>query len=330
MQLKTIHKPNICPGVAGRWFAVALGLGTLALAGGCGSGREDSSTRLKVVATTTMVADMVAEVGGDAVTVAGLMGPGVDPHLYNPTASDVNKVASAKVIFFNGLMLEGKMAELFERREKQGKPVYAVTAKLPRDKLRLPHKDAEHADPHVWGDAELWTACIDVVVSSLSEIDPEHADGFEARGASLKERYLDLHRWVLDEVSQLPASDRVLITSHDAFGYFGRAYGFQVVGVQGISTDTQAGLADIAKTVDFIREHGVKAIFVESSVPRATVERISRDSGARIGGELFSDSTGAAGEMIEVEGKRFDKSTYEGMLRHNVVTVVRALKTSSP
>lgn len=265
-----------------------------------------------VVATTTMIADMVRYIGGDDITLTALMGPGVDPHLYKPSAEDAQKLGTAKAIFYNGLMLEGRMSELLDRLAEQGREVHAVTAKLGLGELIQP-EGAAHADPHVWGDAQLWSKCLDPVVGGLSRILPEKAAIFAERGQQWKTANLALHDWAKSEAAKIPAERRILITSHDAFNYFGRAYGFQVVGVQGISTVSEAGLADVAKTVDFIKEKQVKAIFVESSVPHATIERIARDSGAKIGGELFSDALGAG-------------QTYEQMLRANVSTIVEALK----
>ncbi|MBL9133818.1 MAG: zinc ABC transporter substrate-binding protein [Verrucomicrobiaceae bacterium] len=295
---------------------------------GCGE-REISASasgRPLVVATTTMIADMVRDIGGEDIEVAALMGPGVDPHLYKATAEDAQKLGTAKVIFYNGLMLEGRMSELLDRLAAQGRAVHAVTSKMPAASLLQSDDGSHHPDPHVWGDAKLWASSIEVVVEGLGAVIPEKKSAFAERGAKLKTDYLALHDWALAESAKIPAERRILITSHDAFNYFGRAYGFQVVGVQGISTVSEAGLADVAKTVDFIKEKGVKAIFVESSVPHATIERIAKDSGAKIGGELFSDALGTPGEKVEINGQSYDCGTYVGMLRSNVSSVVKALK----
>lgn len=280
----------------------------------CGPGPAtgDTSGKPSVVATTTMIADMVRQIGGDDIALTALMGPGVDPHLYKPSAEDAQKLGTAKAIFYNGLMLEGRMSELLDRLAAQGREVHAVTSKLGEADLIHP-EGAAHADPHVWGDAQLWAKCLEPVVEGLSRVLPEKAGVFAQRGLQWKASTLALHDWAKAEAAKIPVERRVLITSHDAFNYFGRAYGFQVVGVQGISTVSEAGLADVAKTVDFIKSKQVKAIFVESSVPHATIERIAKDSGAKIGGELFSDALGAG-------------QTYEQMLRFNVNTIVEALK----
>lgn len=289
-------------------------------------GTPDPDGRVPVVATTTMIADLLREVGGDRVNVLALMGPGVDPHLYKPTAEDSRKLREAKAIFYNGLMLEGRMSELFDRLRSEGKPVFAVTSTLDGAEVIKADPSQPHPDPHVWGDASLWAKCVDVVIRGLAEASPGHKAEFEKRGGETRSRYLALHEWARSKVAVLPAAARILITSHDAFNYFGRAYGFQVVGVQGISTVSEAGLADITKTVDFIKQNRVRAIFVESSVSHAAIERISRDSGARVGGELFSDALGTPGDLAEIDGERVDKGTYAGMLKFNMHTVVEALK----
>ncbi len=281
---------------------------------------------LQVVTTTSMVTDLVQQVGGERVRVEGLMGAGVDPHLYKPTAADVTRLQKAQVVFYSGLHLEGRMAELFERLGKLGRKVHPVTGAIPQTELLKPAEFEGNFDPHVWGDARLWSECLTVVVKALSEADPAGKADFSKRADEYRAQLEKLHAWAKQRVQQVPPERRILITSHDAFNYFGRAYGFQVVGVQGISTVTEAGLADVAKVVDFIRQKKVKAIFVESSVPRATIERISKDSGAKVGGELFSDAMGAPGTMVTVNDETYDEGTYIGMLKHNINTTVEAVK----
>lgn len=307
--------------------ALVLGVALAAALAGCkpGSGAKGPGGA-DVVATTTMVADMVRAVGGADIHVTALMGPGVDPHLYKASAEDALKLRQAAAVFYNGLMLEGRMSDMLERLQQGGSAIYAVSAGLAAADLLQSDDSAHHPDPHIWGDAALWTRCVDVVIEGLSKTFPDKAAGFAERGAKVKADYTALHEWAKAEAGRLPAGSRVLITSHDAFNYFGRAYGFQVVGVQGISTVSEAGLADVAKTVDFIKANKVKAIFVESSVPHATIERIAKDSGAKIGGELFSDALGTPGEFVEIDGARHDLGTYIGMLKSNVHTITTALK----
>ena len=278
--------------------------------------------KLKVTTTVTMVADLVREVGGERVQVEALMGPGVDPHLYKAAASDVTKLQQADAIFYSGLLLEGKMQDLFGTLARSKRFVYAVTESIPLDRLLEPPEFAGHYDPHVWFDVPLWKLCVDTVVKGLSEADPGSKDAFAKRGAEARARMDELHAWALAKAAELPADRRILVTSHDAYNYFGRAYGFQVVALQGISTVSEAGLADVAKLTDFIKEKGIKAVFVESSVPHNTIERISKDSGVKIGGELFSDAMGALGQLEN----GYDLGTYEGMIKHNLTTIVDGLK----
>jgi len=276
---------------------------------------------LKVVSTTGMIDDLVRQVGGDRVTAEALMGPGVDPHLYKATASDVIKLQRAKVIFYNGHHLEGKMGELLARLAKGGRAVCALAETLPADQLLTPAGEA-HPDPHVWFDIALWARGVDAVARVLTEADPAGAETYAANAAATRERLVALDAWARAKAAEVPAAQRVLITSHDAYSYFGRAYGFEVVGLQGISTVSEASLAGVARLVDFIRERGIKAIFVESSVPPAMIKRIADDAGVVVGGELFSDAMGTPGQIENGH----DLGTYDGMVRHNLNTIVNALK----
>jgi manganese/zinc/iron transport system substrate-binding protein len=285
-----------------------------------------AADKIAVTTTTTMVTDMVKAVGGDRVEVTGLMGPGVDPHLYKSGAKDITHLSQAKLIFYSGLMLEGRMADLFSKMARRGKKVYAITESIPEAELLEPESFAGHWDPHVWGNPKLWAKCVDTVVTALTENDPDGKAGYAERGAAVKIEYQELFEWAKKRAAELPQTNRVLITSHDAFNYFGLAFGFEVVGVQGISTVSEAGLADITRIVDFIKEKKVKAIFVESSVSPATIERISQDAGVSIGGELFSDALGTPGKVQTIGSLTYDEGTYKGWIGHNINTVVDALK----
>lgn len=278
--------------------------------------------RIKVTTTVSMVTDLVRQVGGDRVEVEGLMGAGVDPHLYKAAASDVTKLRRADVIFYNGLVLEGKMSDMLIKLAKVKKFVYALSESVPVAQLLNPPEFEGHHDPHIWFDVELWSHCVDTVVRGLSAYSAADSVYFQAQGRRVKIEMAALHKWAKARADELPEEKRILITSHDAYNYFGRAYGFQVVGLQGISTVTEAGLADMAKLVDFIKARGVKAIFVESSVSPAAIQRISRDAGVKIGGELFSDAMGTPGQMENGH----DLGTYDGMIKHNLNTIVNALK----
>lgn len=285
-------------------------------------GLPAATARLRVVTTTSIVTDLVRQVAGDFAQVEGLMGPGVDPHLYKPTAADIVRLQRAEVIFYNGLMLEGRMTDVFTKLARSKRHVYAVTESIPEDELLQPAAFEGHFDPHVWFDVQLWAKCVDIVVAGLAAADAPNADAYRRQGEAVRARLAALHAWARAKADELPAERRVLVTSHDAYNYFGRAYGFTVVGLQGISTATEAGLADVARLSDFIRTRGVKAVFVESSVSPATIERVARDSGTRVGGELFSD---AMGEPGQIEGG-YNLGTYEGMIKHNLSTIVDALK----
>lgn len=281
-----------------------------------------AATPLRVVATTGMVGDMVAQIGGDRVSVEFLMGPGVDPHLYKATASDVRRLQRAEAIFYNGLFLEGKMQEILERMARGGRAVVAITRDMAHDRLLHPADTSGHPDPHIWFDTSLWAECVSTVVATLQQVDPAGEAYYARQGEAVHAAMMELHAWAEHKVAELPPDKRILVTSHDAYSYFGRAYGFQVVGLQGISTVSEAALADMARLVDYIRERGVKAIFVESSVPHATIERIASDADVVIGGELFSDAMGTPGQME----RGYDLGTYDGMVRHNLTTIVEALK----
>lgn len=278
--------------------------------------------KIKVTATTSMVTDLVKSVGGDRVEVQGLMGAGVDPHLYKASASDITKLQRAEVIFYSGLLLEGKLQDVFAKMARTKRHVYAVTESIPEKALLEPESFGGHYDPHVWFDVTLWSKCVESVVKGLSEFEPKSKGYFEKRGKETQAAMSELHQWALKKASELPKEKRILITSHDAFNYFGRAYGFKVVGLQGISTVEEASLASMTKLVDFVKQQKVKALFVESSVSPVAIKRISDDAGVKVGGELFSDAMGTPGQIE----KGYDLGTYEGMIKHNLNTIVEALK----
>jgi len=276
---------------------------------------------IEVVATTGMVADLVRRTGGDRVEVRQLMGPGVDPHLYKATAADAANLAKADAIFYNGLNLEGRMADLFTRLGRQGVKVYAVSESVSEDRLLTPEESEGYFDPHIWLDPALWAEAVPTVVAGLSAADPEGGETYRANGDKLAAELRQLDEWCRAQTAKLPDKNRILVTSHDAFNYFGRAYGFRVVALQGISTVSETSLADMTGMVDFLREQKVAAIFVETSVNPAALQRVSRDAGVRIGGELYSDALGERGQL---EGG-YDVGTYDGMMRYNLSTIVKGL-----
>jgi manganese/zinc/iron transport system substrate-binding protein len=292
--------------------------------GGCGLATQSSAPlaerAVRVVATTGMVADLAANVGGERVEARALMGAGVDPHLFKASERTLRTMERADLVLYNGLHLEGGLAYVLEQMGER-QPVDAVARLIPPDRL-LASADYEDApDPHIWFDVQLWMLAATAVRDSLRELDPTHAATYEANAAAYSAQLAELDSWVHEEVSAIPAERRVLITAHDAFGYFGRAYGFEVLGIQGASTATEAGARDVQRLADLIAERRIPAIFVESSVPRRTVEALreavqSRGFDVAIGGQLFSDAMGAAGTP---------EGTYLGMVRHNVDTIVAAL-----
>jgi manganese/zinc/iron transport system substrate-binding protein len=293
--------------------------------GNTGSGAPASS-KPRILATTTMLADMVRAIAADDFEVAGLMAPGVDPHTYEMPARAIALIKGADAVVYNGHLLEGKMPDLLEPLAAQGKSVIAVAEALPPESLLTPEGFEGHADPHVWGDVKLWKASIQPVKEALQHLRPDRSDAIAQRAATYSAELDALDAWIRERLSKIPEKNRLIMTSHDAFNYFGRAYGVEVVGVQGVSTATEAGLADIVAAVDLVKSRGVKAIFIESSVSRATIERIAKDSGVTIGGELYSDSCGPAEQIERVDGESWDVGTYVGMMKHNVNVMVQALK----
>ncbi len=277
--------------------------------------------KVKVCTTTSLIQNLAQEIGGGFIEVENLMGPGVDPHLYKATASDIKKLRSADIIFYNGLHLEGRMVDVFESLAEQGKAVFAVTDGIDRSSLLTLGGNAGY-DPHVWFDPDLWSQCAQKIFIELKKFDSQNAMHYQKQTDSYKASLKNLYRWAKELADTLPAPSKILITSHDAYNYFGSAFGFQVIGVQGISTVSEAGLADIISTIDYIKKHKIKAIFIESSVSPAAIERIAQDSGAKIGGKLFSDSLGKKGEILD----EYDVGNYLGMFKYNMTTIVKNLK----
>jgi manganese/zinc/iron transport system substrate-binding protein len=267
-----------------------------------------------------MITDIVKVVGGEHVEVTGLMGAGVDPHLYKASEGDVTSLQNADVIFYNGLHLEAQMGGVLERMGDSGIKTVAVTDKIDRTLLNAPPEFEGNYDPHVWFDVTLWMKAVEQVEETLIEVDPANRSDYEANAKAYLAQLDDLHQYVQEQAAKIPAEQRILITAHDAFNYFGRAYEFEVRGLQGISTESQAGTADVKALADFIVEKQIPAIFVESSVPKRTIEAVQAAVQAQgfnvgIGGELFSDAMGSEGTP---------EGTYIGMVRHNIDTIVGA------
>ncbi|MBI3965631.1 MAG: zinc ABC transporter substrate-binding protein [Chloroflexi bacterium] len=280
-----------------------------------------SSRKIKAVTTIGQIGDLVKNVGGDRVEVVPLMGPGVDPHLYKASESDISKLSSADIIFYNGLNLEGKMGDLFVRMART-KPTIPVTETIPEKSLREPPEMQGHADPHVWFDVTLWRHTVDRVEQALAQLDPQNAAKYKTNADNYRKQLDELHNFVTSQINTIPPDQRVLVTAHDAFGYFGAQYAVEVVGLQGISTESEAGVKDVQDLANLIASKKVKAIFVESSVPHRNIEAVraaakSKGQDVIIGGELYSDALGDPGTPA---------GTYVGMIRHNVETIVKALK----
>lgn len=290
----------------------------------CKSNREnkENAGKTKIACTTTMITDMIQELGGDRVEVKGLMGSGVDPHLYKASEGDVLKLFNADLIFYNGLHLEGKLVDVFEKMKSQGKQAIALSDGLDQETLIGSEYFESSYDPHIWFDTDYWIQMAELATSKLIKQDPEGANFYRQNLIAYTSKINDLELQLEQKIKELPQDKRVLVTAHDAFNYFGRKYKFEVVGLQGLSTATEAGVQDVQRITQFIIDRKIKAVFVESSVPRRTVEALqaavqAQNHKLEIGGELYSDALGSQGT---------EEGTYTGMYLHNVVTIVNALK----
>ncbi|WP_204112813.1 metal ABC transporter solute-binding protein, Zn/Mn family [Shimia biformata] len=284
-----------------------------------------ASGRLSVVATTGMIADAARQVGGDLVEVKGLMGPGVDPHAYRQTRSDIVAMTRADLVLWHGFYLEAQMEDFFHKLEKRG-TVAAVAEGLPRDVLRSHEDYADKFDPHVWMVPELWAMVVEQVRDALIGVDPANSATYQANAANHIADIAQLADYARSATATIPDAQRVLLTAHDAFGYFGAAYGIEVMGVQGISTESEAGLNRIGELVDLLVARNIGAVFVESSVSDRNMRALIEGAAAKghevmVGGELFSDAMGEPGTY---------EGTYIGMIDHNVTTIVAALGGDVP
>lgn len=306
----------------------------LALFAGCApqpnegeASSEGASQPYKIVCTVGMITDIVRNVAGDYAEVEGLIGEGVDPHLYKPTRSDVVKLSGADVVFYNGLLLEGKMTDVLVRVASTGKPVKAVTEAILDDTDYLMEKEdgSEYTDPHVWMDVSGWAKAVPVVAETLAAYDAANAEMYRDNAKAYVAELEALDLYAKSAMATIPAKQRVLVTAHDAFNYLGRAYGVTVRGIQGVSTESEAGVRDLEDLVKFIVETNIPAVFVETSVADKNVRALVEGAEARghsvvIGGSLFSDAMGQAGSY---------EGTYIGMIDHNVTTITNALGGSA-
>ncbi len=287
----------------------------------CSSGQEASKRskdgKINVVTTIAQIGEPLSVIGGDRLNVKSLMGPSVDPHLYKATQSDMETLEEADIIFYNGLHLEANMVEIFEKIS-ESKPVLAVGETIPEESLLKDEKGV--VDPHIWFDLDLWQQALDAAVEQLKEFSPEDADYFEENKKKYFARLADLKKEA-EKLADIPESQRVLVTAHDAFGYFGRMHGIKVVGLQGLSTDSEIGVTDIQDTIDIIKKYKVPAVFIESSINEKSIKAViegakSEGINVTLGGELYSDAMGEEGT---------EEGTYIGMYRHNINTIYEAL-----
>lgn len=317
------------PGLAvlGSLFMLVL-LGLVA----CGSSTDPAGASsdgdgpgYTIVTTTGMVTDIARRVAGDHARVVGLISSGVDPHLYQPTRDDIRKLMSGDIVFYSGLHLEGKMTEAIERIGDSA-TVVAVTESIDPDTLLTPEAFKGFPDPHVWMDPLSWAQAVEVVRRTLSEYDPTHINAYNANAAALIDEINALNGYAAGCIGSIPESSRVLVTAHDAFSYFGRRYHMEVVGIQGISTQSEAGVRDIERIVDMIVTRKIGAVFIETTVSERNIKALIAGAAARgqtvtIGGSLFSDAMGLAGTY---------EGTYIGMIDHNVTIITRALGGDAP
>jgi len=304
---------------------LALLLGALATscqkkpAGSAGAGGSGAK-QLDVVCTVGMITDVARIIGADRAQVFGLMGEGVDPHLYKASPGDIRRLTQANIVLYGGLHLEGRLGDVLAKLG-DGKVVRAVSETIDPKLLRTPPEFEGQHDPHVWFDVSLWMKAVEAVRDAYIAADESGREGYESRAAAYLKELAELHTWCETEIARVPEKSRVLITAHDAFGYFGHAYGIEVRAIQGISTDSEAGVSGINNLVDLIVSREIPAVFVESSVPRKTIDALvegctARGHKVKVGGELFSDAMGKDGTA---------EGTYVGMVRHNVRTIVDAL-----
>lgn len=289
---------------------------------GCANNATIDNEGYNVVVTTTLIADLVKAIGDDHINVQALMGPGVDPHLYKASAGDVKLMKNANMVIYNGLHLEGKMGDVFENIEDGEKTVIAVSDFIDEELFIDFVTNPGNYDPHIWFDVSIWKTAAKGVAEELKKLDNENEDLYNENLKSYLEQLDELETYIRSRINELPEDKRILITAHDAFNYFGNAYGFEVRGLQGISTASEAGTSDVRDLANYIVDKKIKAIFVESSVPRKSIEALqeavrAQGSEVGIGGELYSDSTGDIGTNAE---------TYIGTFRSNIDTIIDALK----
>jgi manganese/zinc/iron transport system substrate-binding protein len=313
-------------------FALASLMFTMIL----GCSRQDASEQgtkptadtqsITIVSTTGMITDLVERIAGDRAEVIGLIGAGIDPHLYSATRSDIQTLLSADIVFYNGLLLEGKMSDALVRVAGSGTTVRAVTEEIDESFLLAPEEFEGHHDPHVWMDPSAWSKAAAVIRDTLIEHDPASESVYSDNAAALIAQIAELDEYAQRVLHTVPEEQRILVTAHDAFNYFGQRFGYEVVGIQGISTESEAGVRDIERIVSLLVDKQIRAVFVETTVSERNIRALiaganAQGHGVVIGGHLFSDAMGPSGTY---------EGTYVGMIDHNVTTIARALGGEAP
>lgn len=284
--------------------------------------KAKNDSTIQITTTTTMITDLVEQIGGEHVTVEGLMGPGIDPHGYQASASDVTNMMEADVVVSNGLHLEAKLGEVFEGLEQQGKDVFVLEEGLSEEHFLASDDGSSAYDPHIWFSVSNWKMAADHIAEQLSEIDRDNASDYQKNNENYQKELDELALYITERITEIPEESRYLVTAHDAFHYFGEEFGFEVVGLQGLNTQSEAGTRDVSELAQLVADKQIKAIFVESSVPTRTIESLQeavqqKGWDVSIGGELFSDALGDESQQAE---------TYVKMYKSNIDTIVDALK----
>lgn len=292
---------------------------------------ENSTAKLVIVTTTTQVTDLVNQLVGDKCKIRPMMGPGVDPHLYKPTARDIMSLSTADLIVYHGLNLEGKLGSTFEKAGLSPEKSYAIHSAVDPKSLLASDEKKGHFDPHIWFDPEIWIQCLHGLSRQLCLLLPDEAELIQARAKKLSLQYRSIQQFASSAFATIPADQRKLITSHDAFRYFGEFFGFEVIALQGISTSTEAGLGDRANLVDFIKNHQVPCIFVESSVNPKAIKEVAREAKTAIGKPLFSDALGSKNDTVSgPHEESHSLATWPGMMIYNTMAIVEGLTGKDP
>ena len=308
----------------------------LLIAGSCGENSESvdhslssENQKQRIVVTTTQIRDLVKRITANRFDITAMMGPGVDPHTYKPTSRDILALSKADVIVFHGMMLEGRLSDILANLKKRGIRIHELTSTLTKKQVIFSDKDQMegHPDPHIWFNPTNWSFVASEFTNMISEFDPEGKETYEKNLLTFTKEISEVKNWAITQINKIPKSQRKLVTSHDAFQYFGKSFGMSVVALQGISTTTEAGLGDRANLVDLIKRQKIKAIFIESSVNPDAINEVANECNVQVGGKLFSDALGAKNRYATgPEGKSFSTDTWSGMMIHNVNTIVNALK----